>query len=179
MTSNAKSANGLWRVALWGGTGVLLAAPWVAMRFTPEVNWTTLDFAIFGGMLLTALVGFEIVSRLSGSPGYRAAWGVAIVAGFLLLWAQLAVGVIGSERDGANWVLVAIPVIWALGALASWCRARGMAVTMAAIAVTQTAIGLLALSAGYRILGPTVVFTGLWLLSAGLFYRAAASESRT
>ena len=172
MATLSKS-RGLWRVGLWGGAAMLLAAPWVAMRFTTEVNWTALDFGTFGGMLLTALVAFEIVARLSGSPGYRAAWGVALLVAFLLMWAQLAVGFIGSEHNGANWVLVAIPAIWALGTLASAFRARGMAVTMAAIAVTQVAIGLLALSAGYRIVGPTVVFAALWLLSAGLFYRAA------
>lgn len=175
MASIGKSKD-LWRVARWGGAAALLAAPWAAMQFTHEVNWTALDFATFGGMLLTALIGFEIVARLSGSPGYRAAWGVAILAAFLLLWVQLAVGVIGSEHDAANRVLLVIPAVWGLGALASGFRARGMAVTMAAVAVTQVAIGLLALSAGYRIIGPTVVFAGLWLLSAGLFYRAGMAE---
>jgi hypothetical protein len=172
MTSIGKS-KGLWRVALWGGAAALLAAPWIAMQFTREVNWTGLDFGVFGGMLLTALLAFEIVARLSGSPGYRAAWGVALLGAFLLVWAELAVGFIGTANDTANWVLLAIPAVWGMGALASLFRAKGMAVTMLAVAVTQAAIGLLALSAGYRILGPTVVFAGLWLLSAGLFYRAA------
>lgn len=172
MATISKS-KGLWRIGLWGGAAALLAAPWVAMQFTPEVKWTPLDFGTFGGMLLTALVAFEIVARLPGSPGYRAAWSVALLAAFLLIWAQLAVGFIGSEHNGANWVLVILPVIWTLGTLISWFRAGGMAVTMMAVAVTQTAIGLLALSAEYRIIGPTVVFAGLWLLSAGLFHRAA------
>jgi len=178
MISDRQSSKGLWRVGRWGGALLLLAAPWVAMRFTSEVNWTGFDFMVFGGMLATALVAFEIVARLAGSPSYRAAWGVAILAAFLMVWADLAVGFIGDAHNGANWVLVAIPVIWALGTLASWCRARGMAVTMAAIAVTQVAIGLLAQAAGYRIIGPTVVFAGLWLLSAWLFYRAGQKEQR-
>lgn len=178
MIADRKSSSGLWRAGLWGGAAMLLAAPWVAMQFTREVTWTAVDFMVFGGMLGTALMAFEIVARLAGSPSYRAAWGVAILAAFLMVWAQLAVGFIGSEHNGANWVLLAIPVIWALGMLASWFRARGMAVTMAAIAVTQVAIGLLALSAGYRIIGPTVVFAGLWLLSAGLFYRAAHTAQK-
>jgi len=172
MTSIGKS-KGLWRVALWGGAGALLAVPWIAMRFTQEVNWTAADFATFGGMLVTALLAFEIVARLSGSSGYRAAWGVALLGAFLLAWAELAVGFIGAASNTANWVLLAIPAVWGMGALASLFRARGMAVTMLAVAVTQVAIGLLALSAGYRIMGPTAVFAGLWLLSAGLFCRAA------
>jgi len=172
MTSVGKT-KGLWRAALWGGAALLLTAPWIAMQFTRDVNWTAFDFGVFGGMLLTALLAFEIVARLSGSPGYRTAWGVALLAAFLLVWAQLAVGFIGSAGNTANWVLLAIPAVWGMGALASLFRARGMAVTMLAVAVTQVAIGLLALSAGYRIIGPTVVFAGLWLLSAGLFYRAA------
>ncbi len=176
MATISKS-KGLWRIGLWGGAVALLAAPWIAMRFTPEVKWTALDFGTFGGMLLTALVAFEIVARLSGSPGYRAAWSVALLGAFLLVWAHLAVGIIGATNDAANRVLLAIPVVWGLGALASRFRARGLAVTLLAVAVTQVAIGLLALSAGYRIIGPTVVFAGLWLLSAGLFYRAAGQAA--
>jgi len=172
MISGRQSSKGLWRVGLWGGAALLLAAPWVAMRFTSEVNWTGFDFMVFGGMLATALLAFEVVARLSGSPGYRAAWGVAIMAAFLMVWANLAVGFIGDEHNPANRVLLAIPAVWLVGAALSRFKAPGMAVTMVAVAVTQVAIGLLALAAGYRILGPTVVFAGLWLLSAWLFHRA-------
>ena len=43
------------RPLAWGGALVLLAAPWVAMRFTDQVAWSGGDFAVFGALLLGAL----------------------------------------------------------------------------------------------------------------------------
>ena len=39
---------------VWGGAACLLALPWVAMRFTRDVQWTGSDFLVFGAMLLVA-----------------------------------------------------------------------------------------------------------------------------
>ena len=78
---------------MWGGAAVLLLAPAVAMRFTREVAWGPADFAIFAAMLVAACGAYELAVKVTGRPAYRVAAGVAIAAGFLLMWAQLAVGV--------------------------------------------------------------------------------------
>lgn len=79
---------------MWGGAAILLLAPAVAMQFTREVAWGPADFAIFAAMLVTACGAYELVVRTTSRTAYRAAAGVAIAAGFLLLWAQLAVGLV-------------------------------------------------------------------------------------
>ena len=42
------------RPLLWGGAGLLLLAPLVAMQFTREVNWTVSDF-LFAALLVVSL----------------------------------------------------------------------------------------------------------------------------
>ena len=85
---------GRWRYGLWGGAGLLLIAPLAAMAFTPEMNWGGGDFAILAVMLGAACGAFELAVRISVSPARRAAVGAAIVLVFLLVWAQLAVGIV-------------------------------------------------------------------------------------
>lgn len=82
-----------WRAALWGAAVLLLLLPWVAMQFTGEVRWDLGDFVIFGAMLVVACVSFEIVARLTAHRRNRWLAGAAIAAVFLLVWAELAVGI--------------------------------------------------------------------------------------
>ena len=84
---------GRWRIAMWGGAALLLLLPLVAMQFTDEVAWSPADFLIFGAMLVAACGAYELAVRMTSRTAYRAAAGLTIAAAFLLLWAQLAVGV--------------------------------------------------------------------------------------
>jgi len=83
-----------WRIPVWAGAAGLLLLPMVAMQFTDEVNWTSFDFAVFGGLLLAALTAFEIVLACLKRPAWRIAGILAVIVGFLVAWAVLAVGVI-------------------------------------------------------------------------------------
>ncbi len=83
-----------WRAVLWGAAALLLCLPWVAMQFTSSVRWGLADFAVFGGMLVIACGAFEAAVRLTANRGYRWMAGVAIAMAFLLVWVELAVGVV-------------------------------------------------------------------------------------
>ncbi|MBL8553293.1 MAG: hypothetical protein JNL41_03370 [Phenylobacterium sp.] len=85
--------DGRWRLAMWGGAAALLLAPAVAMQVTGEVNWGREDFAVFAGMLIGACGAFEVAAWMTPRPAYRIAAGLVIAAIFVLIWAQLAVGV--------------------------------------------------------------------------------------
>lgn len=84
-----------WRVVMWGGAALLLLAPWVAMRFTTEVAWDGVDFLAFGLMLAVACIAGEVVARTMRTRVGRVLAGGGIVLAFLLVWAELAVGLIG------------------------------------------------------------------------------------
>lgn len=94
MDGQLRSPGGRWRPLMWGAAGLLLVLPLIAQQFTAEVNWGGEDFLVFGAMLVAACAGFELVARLTARPAGRLLGGLAIAAVFLLVWAQLAVGIL-------------------------------------------------------------------------------------
>lgn len=165
-----KSAN-LMRILVWGTAACLWLLPLVAMQFSSEVDWGALDFIIIGVMLLAACATWELAVWLSDSPAYRAGFGMAVVAAFLLVWVNLAVGMIGDEGDPANLLFGGVLVVGIAGAAIGRFRPAGMMRTLAAMALTQVAIAGWALVAGWDDRGAILagLFALLWLASAALF----------
>ncbi|WP_020655000.1 hypothetical protein [Massilia niastensis] len=73
----------------------VLALPLVAMQFTTGVNWTAFDFFIAGVLLVGIALMVEFALRKLVNPRQRKFTILAIFAALLLIWAELAVGVIG------------------------------------------------------------------------------------
>jgi hypothetical protein len=167
------------RPAIWGIAGLLLLLPLVAMQFTAEVNWTGRDFVAFGVLLAVACGTYEFGAWLSGNTRYRAAVGVAVLTGFLLVWVNLAVGFIGSERNPANLMFGGVLAVGIIGALVARFRAQGMARALAATAAAQVLVSVIALIGhlGDTPLIPTAVFAALWMTSAWLFHGVAEQQS--
>lgn len=172
----------LMRVLVWGGAACLLLLPLLAMQFTREVDWDGRDFAVIAVMLLIACGTFELAMRLSPSPAYRAGFGIAAVAGFLLVWVNLAVGMIGSEGNAYNLWFGAVLAVGLIGALVARFRAAGMVRALLAAAIAQALVSGAALASGADPLG--ALLAGFWILfwlaSARCFHYATdASLSRT
>lgn len=164
----------------------LLLLPLAAMAITDEVVWDAADFAILAVMLLAACGVYELVVRLTGSKAFRAAVGVAVVAAFILVWINLAVGIIGPEDHPANLMFAGVLAVALVGTLIARLRPRGMARTLAATALAQCIAGGMALVGGWGSSGAnwpgvivvlTAFFGALWLLSAWLFLKAARERS--
>jgi len=167
-------------MAIWGTAAALLLLPWVAMQLSaPGVLWTGSDFVVMGVILAAACGTYELGAWLSGNGAYRAAFGVAVVAGFLLVWINLAVGIIGDEDDGANLLFGGVLAIGLIGALIARFQPQGMARAMVAMAIAQVLIGATALVAGwgYEAAGLGGFFGALWLTSAALFRKAAREQA--
>ena len=164
-----------WRTAIWGSAALLLLLPLVAMQFTDDVQWTLVDFVTFGTMLGVACGSYELATRLSGNTVYRAAAGLAVATGFLLVWATLAVGFIGDEGNPANLMFAGVLGVGIVGAAIARFRPRGMARALVVTAIAQASATVIALVArlGDAPLMPTVVFVALWLGAAALFRKAA------
>ena len=80
---------------------VLLAILFAAMQFSSEVNWSLLDFLVAGGLLLALGFSIDFVTRKAKSFNNKIIVIVAIVILFLLVWAELAVGVFGTALAGS------------------------------------------------------------------------------
>jgi len=80
--------------------GTILLIPLIAMQLTNEVNWSLFDFIIMGAMLtITGLLG-EIIFKKVNNTKHRLILMVAIVMIFFLIWAELAVGLLGTRFAG-------------------------------------------------------------------------------
>lgn len=80
---------------------VLLLIPLIAMQFTNEVNWDISDFMVAAVLLLVAVFTYELISKKVKTPKYRTILSMVLLIIFLLIWAELAVGVFGTPFAGS------------------------------------------------------------------------------
>lgn len=173
-----------WRAIGWGGALALLTAPFIAMQLTSEMKWGAGDF-LFVGVLLGIIGGLaELGVRASPRWDYRAAYAFALLGGFLVIWANVAVGIVGSEGNPANLWFFAVPAGAMLGAAIVRMKAQGMAFVMFGAAAALMVVLFIAQT------GPTdepwvpavreVMGTGLFaslFVASGLLFRRAARVS--
>jgi hypothetical protein len=126
-------------------TAALLMVPLVAMQYTDEVVWTSFDF-VFAAVLIGGTgLAFVTVKRLTGNIAYRGAAGLALLATFLLIWINGAVGIIGSEDNPANLLYFGVIAVEFLGVLAAGFRPRGMSFALFATALAVIMVPIIAL----------------------------------
>lgn len=80
---------------------LLLLIPLVAMQFTDEVKWDLPDFVAAGVLLLGTGLMCEFVMRKVKRRAFRIAIIVGILAAFVLIWLELAVGIFGTPFAGS------------------------------------------------------------------------------
>lgn len=123
----------------------------------------------------------------SPATAYRAALALALFTCFALVWTGLGVGIIGADGARANLLYGAVLLVGLSGAFVARLQADGLARTLVAMALTQGAIALLAVRAGWgmphsppaEVLGANAGFVALFLAAAWLFRRAARGQGRT
>lgn len=79
---------------------LLLCLPLIAMQLTEDVTWTLFDFIVAGALLLATGLMCELVLRKVKKIAYRIAICSVILAVLLIIWAELAVGMFGTQLGG-------------------------------------------------------------------------------
>jgi hypothetical protein len=131
--------------------GILLAAtalllvPLVAMQFTDEVNWDLADFIVAGVLLFGTGLTYELAARTARPRAYRVAVGLALGAALVLVWVNLAVGLIGSEDHPANLMYFGVLALGVAGAAVGRFRAHAMARVLFCVALAQALVPVIAL----------------------------------
>ena len=172
-----------WRLGGWGLALGLLLLPAIAMQFTGEVQWTLSDFLVAAMMLAILGLGIELTVRVTRNSLHRAGAAVALLSGFLVIWINGAVGIIGNEDHPANLMFFGVIALAIAGSFICRFRARGMARNMAMTGLAQLTAPLIAIaiwSLPVTVdLVKTLIFNaglaGFWLASAWLFRQAAES----
>jgi hypothetical protein len=148
------------------------------------VAWDVVDFAFAGALLVGAGVPYALAAMKTDNTAYRAAVGVALAAAFILVWLNLAVGVIGTEDDLANLMYVGVLAVGIIGAIIARFQPHGMARALFATALAQALVAAIALIFGLgspwggpgEILALNGFFVALFVGSAWLFRYAAREQ---
>jgi hypothetical protein len=166
----------------------LLIIPLVAKLITDDMQWSVSDFAAAWILLFIAFFIYKLVSGRVTNFEYRAAVGLAVGTGLFLVWSNLAVGLIGSEDNPANWMYAGVLGIGFLGAIIARLQPKGMMrvlFTMVLAHLLITAIALIARmdlapeSSIVEIVGVNGFFAVLWSGSALLFRNAAREKVKS
>lgn len=169
-------------------TAALLMVPLVAMQFTEEVNWTTLDFAVAGCLLFGSGLAYVLIAQGTNHVAGRAAACLAVAAALMLVWVNLAVGIIGSEDNPANLMYAGVIGVEIVGASIARLRPSGMSVALFATALAQALIAVVAFAGGLGATEPpgrggilvlNVFFAALFAASAWLFRHTARAKPRS
>lgn len=143
------------------------------MHFMDQVEWTAFDFVVFASMLIAVCIGIEIAMHLSTRWSYRLAAIIAVGGGFLMVWANLAVGIIGNEENPQNLMFYAVLVIGLAGALFTRFDASGLKWTLRLMAGAQVLVAIIAAALDWALLPVfTLFYVALWLVAAELFNKA-------
>jgi len=181
ITANPKAGRrfNIWRIIGWGGAVALILTPLVAMQFTNEVNWDETDF-IFAAVIFGIVGGLiELAVRKSANWYFRFGSMFAVLAGFMVIWSNLAVGMIGNEDNPVNLWFGAVLMIAITGSILSRFRLHIMATAMFAAGTVQVAIGTFAGMLGTDMRGGifTIVLSAARFISAALLHIAGKSST--
>ena len=160
---------------------VILLIPLLAMQFTAEVTWDISDFAIAGVFLFGAAFLFELISACVTVSAYKVAVGVAIASALLLVWTNLAVGLIGNEGNPVNLIYLGVLAVGFTGAILVRLQSKGMARALLATALAQVVATVIAVVLDPRVgvLAINLLFLVLFIVAALLFRRANLQRPET
>jgi hypothetical protein len=166
-------------------TALILMVPALAMQFTDQVVWKAGDFVVAGALLAGTGFAYQLGARRAGNMAYRVAVGVALAAALLLVWVNLAVGIIGTEGNPANLMYVGVLAVGIVGVIAARARPERMARALFATALAQAVVAVIALvftldspdDAPLKVLLVNGVFVALFVASALLFRHATRGTS--
>jgi len=79
---------------------ILLLIPLIGMQISDEIQWSLVDFIFMGSLLFILAFGIEVILKSFKSIKKRLMF--ILLAGmiFILVWAELAVGIFGSPLAG-------------------------------------------------------------------------------
>lgn len=168
------------------GTALVLLVPLAAMQFSDEMSWDSFDFVVAGVLIFGTGLAYEFLATRGSSPMYRIAAGLALAGAFLLVWMNLAVGLIGSENNPANLLYGGVLGVGIIGAVVARFRPQGMARTLFAMALAQGLVPFIAMmiwkpaftKAMLGVLAVNAIFVLLFCTSALLFRRANGPDRR-
>jgi len=126
----------IFRVAL--GSLAALMVPLVASRLVPDWNWRPSAFVIVYLLFFATGMAYALIARRMGAWSYKLAVGVALLAGFALGWSNMVQ--VADSGHPENLAYYSVLVVGLVGACLARLRARGLALTLFAMAAALALI---------------------------------------
>jgi len=166
-------------------TLILLLFPLIAMQFTAEVNWTLADFIVAFILFFGTGFTYKLVTRSSSNISYRIAVGFTVLSALLLVWVNLAVGIVGAEDNPFNVLYFGVLFVGIIGSLFVRFQPKGMIYVLGFAALVIVGITIVAFIQGfhqapngsvYQLLGVNAFFIMLILICVVTFYHASKNR---
>jgi hypothetical protein len=87
-------------ILIFGVILFLLLIPFIAMQLSIEVNWTITDFFVMAILLTSIGLLIELTLRTVKTKKNRIIISGLLIVLFLIVWAELAVGIFGTPFAG-------------------------------------------------------------------------------
>lgn len=171
---------------------VLVTAAILAVPLVSGAPWTINDFVIAGGLIFGTGMAYYLLTRKFATWPYRLGVALALGSALFLVFVNLAVGIIGSERNPANVMYFGVIAIGFGGVIVARFRPTGMARTLFAMAGAQALVAVIALTLSMAEIGMLEpienalevvavngMFVALFVGSALLFLRARIDREET
>lgn len=84
-------------VTVWS----ILMLPLVGGQLSTEIQWDLADYLVAAVLLTAAVIGVELILIFNLSKRQQMVLLIVFFLSFLLLWAELAVGIFGSPLAGS------------------------------------------------------------------------------
>jgi hypothetical protein len=118
----------------------MLMVPIVASQLVVDWNWPVVTFVrVYVLFFVTGMV-FALVARRMGAWSYKAGVGLSLAAAFTLGWSNMVH--VADSGNPANLVYYSVLGVGVVGALLARLQARGLALTLFAMAATLAVIAL-------------------------------------
>jgi hypothetical protein len=166
------------RVAL--GALAVLMVPLVASRVVEGWNWDARGFVFVYVLFFGTGMVYAVIARKMGAWSYKAGLGMALVAGFALGWSNMVH--VADSGNPANLAYYSVLAVGGVGALLARLEARGLALTLFAMAATLALIAVLLPSGAPPDMARRMaighgVFVALFTASGLLFRHASLAGS--
>jgi hypothetical protein len=162
------------RVAV--GALVVLMVPLVASQLVEGWSWNAGGFVIVYLLFFATGMAYALIARKMGAWSYKAGVGVALVAGFALGWSNIVQ--VADSGHPENLVYYSVLAVGIVGACLARLKARGLALTLFAMAATLALVAVILPSGAPSYLARNMaighgVFVALFTAS-GLLFRHAS-----
>lgn len=159
----------------------LLMVPLVASRVVDGWHWSAGSFVFVYVLFFATGMAYALIARRMGAWAYKAGVGLALAAGFALGWSNM-VQVADSENP-ANLAYYSVLAVGAIGACVAKLQARGLALTLFAMAAVLAVIAVLLPSGAPPELARNMaighgVYVTLFIVSGLLFRRASLAGAK-